>query len=296
VDDHVLPRIAFLGTGLMGRPMAARLLAAGYPVTAWNRTLDKARGLEEHGATVAPDPAAALRDAEGVVLMLADAPAIRDTLLTGGAAGLLDSRTVIQMGTIAPSESRELGAAVTGRGGSYLEAPVLGSIAEASAGRLVVMVAAPPPLFERWLPLLRQLGPEPRLVGPIGQAAALKLALNQLIATITTAYATGLGLVRRSGVDLALWADVVRASALYAPTFDKKLRRMIDRDFEPANFPARLLLKDLRLVTAEAARLGLCAPFLDGLVEILERTVDAGLGEADYSSLAAAVEPPDRPD
>ena len=295
MNAPTLPTIAFLGTGLMGRPMAGRLLAAGYPVTVWNRTPDKARSLADQGATVVPAASAAIREAQAVMLMLADAPAIRDTLLTGDAPGLLASRTVIQMGTIAPSESCELGAAVTARGGSYLEAPVLGSIAEASAGRLVVMVGAPPELFERWLPLLRELGPEPRLVGPVGQAAALKLALNQLIATITTAYATGLGMVRRSGVDLSLWADIVRSSALYAPTFDKKLHRMVDRDFEPANFPARLLLKDLRLVAGEAARVGLFAPFLAGLVEILEHTVEAGLGEADYSALAAAVEPPDQP-
>ncbi len=74
------------------------------------------------------------------------------------------------------------------------------------------------------------------------------------------------------------------------PTFDTKLQRMVDRDFEPANFPARLLLKDLRLVVGEAARVGLFAPFLGGLVEIVERTVDAGYGEADYSALAVAVE------
>jgi len=197
MDDRTLPRIAVLGTGLMGRPMAGRLLAAGFPVTVWNRTLDKARPLADDGAAVAPSAAAAIRDADAVVLMLADAPAIRDTLLAGEDAGALAGRTVIQMGTIAPAESLELATAVADRGGSYLEGPVLGSIAEAATGRLVVMVGASPPPFERWLPVLRAFGPEPRLIGPPGQAAALKLALNQLIATITTAYAVGLGMVRR---------------------------------------------------------------------------------------------------
>lgn len=293
--DHTMPRLAVLGTGLMGRPIAARLLAAGYPVTVWNRTPDKAAPLAVEGATVAPSPAAAIRAAEAVVLMLADAPAIRDTLLSGEPAELLRGRTVIQMGTIAPSESLELEAGLAEHGAGYLEAPVLGSIAEASGGRLVVLAGASPEQFERWLPLLRALGPDPRLVGPPGHAAALKLALNQLIATITTAYALGLGMVRRSGVDLELWAEIVRGSALYAPTFDKKFGRMVERQFLPANFPARLLLKDLRLVTDQAQRLGLFAPFLGGLVAIVERTVDAGLGEADYSALAAAVEPADAP-
>lgn len=291
--DHTLPRLAVLGTGLMGRPIAARLLAAGYAVTVWNRTADKTAPLAAEGAVVAPSAVAAIRAAETVVLMLADAPAIRDTLLSAEPAGLLRGRTVIQMGTIAPSESLDLEAGLAEHGATYLEAPVLGSIAEASGGRLVVLVGASPENFERWLPLLRSLGPDPRLVGPPGHAAALKLALNQLIATITTAYALGLGMVRRSGVDLELWAEIVRSSALYAPTFDKKLDRMVERHFLPANFPARLLLKDLRLVNEQAKRLGLFAPFLGGLVEIVERTVDAGLGEADYSALAAAVEPAD---
>ena len=293
--DSTLPHVAFLGTGLMGRPMAGRLLAAGFPVTVWNRTLDKARPLAEQGAAVATSPSSAIEVAEAVVLMLADAPAIRATVLEGEAAGRLGGRTVIQMGTIAPVESVELAHAFASLGADYLEAPVLGSIGEAAAGRLVVMAGAPPGLFERWLPLLRALGPEPRLIGPPGSAAALKLALNQLIATITTAYAVGLGMVRRSGVDLADWTAIVRSSALYAPTFDKKLPRMIDRDFTPANFPARLLLKDLRLVAHEADRLGLFAPFLAGLIEIVERTVEAGYGDADYSALAIAVEPADGP-
>jgi len=293
--DHTLPRLAVLGTGLMGRPIAARLLATGYPVTVWNRTPEKAGPLAADGATVAPSAGAAIRAAEAVVLMLADAPAIRGTLLSGETSGLLGGRTVIQMGTIAPSESLELEAALAEHGAGYLEAPVLGSIAEASGGRLVVLVGASLEQFERWLPLLSALGPDPRLVGPPGHAAALKLALNQLIATITTAYALGLGMVRRSGVDLELWAEIVRGSALHAPTFDKKFDRMVERDFLPANFPARLLLKDLRLVADQAQRLGLFAPFLGGLVAIVERTVDAGLGEADYSALAAAVEPAGAP-
>jgi 3-hydroxyisobutyrate dehydrogenase len=293
--DHTLPRLAVLGTGLMGRPIAGRLLAAGYPVTVWNRTADKASPLAAEGAGVAPSAAAAIRAAEAVVLMLADAPAIWDTVLPGEPADLLRGRTVIQMGTIAPSESLELEAALAKHGAGYLEAPVLGSIAEASGGRLVVLAGASPEQFDRWLPLLRALGPDPRLVGPPGHAAALKLALNQLIATITTAYALGLGMVRRSGVDLELWAEIVRGSALYAPTFDKKFDRMVERHFLPANFPARLLLKDLRLVADQAQRLGLFAPFLGGLLAIVERTVDAGLGEADNSALATAVEPADAP-
>jgi 3-hydroxyisobutyrate dehydrogenase-like beta-hydroxyacid dehydrogenase len=130
-------------------------------------------------------------------------------------------------------------------------------------------------------------------VGEVGRAAALKLALNQLIATITTAYATSLGLIRRAGVDLDVYTHIVRESALYAPTFDKKLDRMVNREFVPANFPARHLLKDVRLYQEEAAVQGLFAPHLAGIASILERTIDGGFGGADYSALAVAVDPGD---
>lgn len=286
------PHIAFLGTGLMGRPMAARLLAAGYPVSVWNRTASKTAPLAHRGAAVAEAPAEAIRSADAVVLMLADAPAIAATLLDPASCAELGGRTVIQMGTIAPAESLELAGEVTRLGANYLEAPVLGSIPEAEAGRLLVMVGSDPESFHQWLAVLEVFGGEPRLIGPPGRAAALKLALNQLIATITTAYAVGLGMVRGAGIDVDLWADVVRSSALYAPAFDKKLPAMIERSFLPANFPVRHLLKDVRLARADAARVGLYTPHLAGLEEILERAVEADLGDADYSALAAAIEPP----
>ncbi len=284
-------RIAFLGTGLMGRPMVLRLLSQGFPVTVWNRTKSKALALEAAGATLEPSPAQAITASDAVVLMLTDAQAIEETLLTDPAQQHLAGRTVIQMGTISPEESRRIGREIQRSGASYLEAPVLGSIPEAADGELVVMVGAEPEVFERCLGVLSRFGPEPRLVGPVGRAAALKLALNQLIATITTAYAASLGLVRRSGVDVGAYAEIVRHSALYAPTFDKKLGRMLDREYTPANFPARHLLKDIRLFSEESAVQGLFTPHLAGIASILEKTIERGLGDADYSGLADAVDP-----
>jgi 3-hydroxyisobutyrate dehydrogenase len=223
--------------------------------------------------------------------MLADASAICELLFTDDCR-LLEGRTIIQTSTIGRGESVAIAERAKKLGADYLEAPVLGSIAEASEGRLIVMVGADKRLYHRWLPFLRCFGPEPRLIGEVGQASALKLALNQLIGTITAAYAQSLGLIRRSGVDVDVYADIVRSSALYAPTFDKKLPRMLDRCFEPANFPARHLLKDMRLFGSEAELLGLFAPAANGVAEILQRTLDAGLGGADYSALSVTVDPP----
>lgn len=286
-----MSRLAFLGTGLMGAPMARRLLAAGHELTVWNRTRSRAEPLAADGATVAASPAEAVAGAAAVVTMVADAAAVSEALFPAGTDSPLAGRAVLQMSTIGPDESRELARRVADAGGEWLEAPVLGSIPQASDGSLLIMAGGEPALYERWRPVLEAMG-TPRLVGPVGHAATLKLAMNQLIASITAAYASSLGLVRRAGVDVDAFADTVRASALYAPTFDKKLANMLERRFEPANFPARHLLKDVRLFEHAAGRFGLDTAFVEGVRTLLEATVARGLADVDYSALAAAVDPP----
>lgn len=286
-----MSRLAFLGTGLMGAPMARRLLAAGHRVAVWNRSRAKAEPLAEDGATVADSPAEAIGAGEGVIIMVADAAAVSEVLLQPSAVEALRGRTVLQMSTIGPGESRELGDRVRAAGADWLEAPVLGSIPQATAGSLLIMAGGESALYERWQPVLQAMG-APRLIGPVGHAATLKLAMNQLIAALTAAYASSLGLVRRAGVDVEAFADTVRASALHAPTFDKKLAGMLAHDFEPANFPARHLLKDVRLFEAEAERLGVDTRVVDALRRVLESTVESGRADADYSAMAAAIDPP----
>jgi 3-hydroxyisobutyrate dehydrogenase-like beta-hydroxyacid dehydrogenase len=284
-------KIALLGAGLMGQPMAERLLASGHEVVVYNRTREKAEQLKPKGAAIAEEPDQAIRSAACVILMLADAQAIRQVLMSGTTWKALAGRTVIQMGTIAPSESQALQRDVMAAGGEYLEAPVLGSIPEAQAGNLVVMVGGGSDQFERWVPLLQCLGQTPRLIGPVGQAAAVKLALNQLIASLTSAFALSLGLVLRAQVPVDMFMTVLRQSALYAPTFDKKLSRLLDRDYANPNFPTRHLLKDVDLFLSEAGHVGLETGVLEGLRRLLEQTVAENWGNADYSALFNVVNP-----
>ncbi len=280
--------VAFLGTGLMGRPMIRRLVQAGHPVVAWNRTASKAEPLRELGVRVAATAADAVTRAQVVVLMLTDAAAIRAVLLDGPVRGLLAGRTVIQMGTIAPSESRALAQDLTDLGGEYLEAPVLGSIPEAEGGTLIVMAGAAEPALARWRGLLAAFG-EVVHVGEVGQGAALKLAMNQLIAAETAAFALSLALAEREGVPVETFMEVLRASALYAPTFDKKLERMLAHRYGDPNFPTRHLLKDVELFLSEADRLGLDAGPLAGVRALLRRAIALGHADDDYSALREAV-------
>ncbi len=285
--------VGFIGTGLMGLPMAERLLAANLSVIAYNRTSEKLEPLKNAGVAIAQSPVEVLQEAECVLLMLTDAPAIQAVLLSPEARSALAGRTIIQMGTIAPSESRAIASEVEAAGGDYLEAPVLGSIPEAQAGKLIVMVGSSPEQFQRWLSLLQQLGPETRLIGEVGSAAALKLALNQLIGSLTTAFALSLGFVMRQGVDVETFMDILRNSALYAPTFDKKLQRMVERNYANPNFPTKHLLKDMTLFLGEAQSAGLNANSLEGVQAILEMAQKLNLAEADYSALFSAVSPED---
>jgi len=280
--------IGFIGTGLMGLPMAQRLLA-DRSLVVYNRTAEKLEPLVQAGARAATSPADLLQQCPVVITMLTHAEAIRGSLLSEEARSHLAGRTIIQMGTIAPSESRHLQDEIQAAGGDYLEAPVLGSTPEARDGKLLVMVGASPDQFQQWLPLLKSFGNQPRLIGAVGSAAALKLTLNQLIGSLTTAFSLSLGFVQQQGVEVETFMQILRQSALYAPTFDKKLQRMIDRDFSNPNFPAKHLLKDVNLFLQEATAAGQQVNSLAGVQQILQKTCDLGLAEADYSALFAAV-------
>lgn len=283
--------IGFIGTGLMGLPMAERLLEAKMPVIAYNRTQSKLEPLQAAGAQIATTPVEVLQTADCVVLMLTNAAAIREMLLSEETKAYLSGRTIIQMSTIAPTESQAIAAEVVAAGGDYLEVPVLGSIAEVKAGKLIVMVGASPEQFERWLSVLQQFGSAPRLIGPLGTAAALKLALNQLIGSLTTAFGLSLGFVMRQGVPIDAFMEILRESALYAPTFDKKLQRMVDRNYENPNFPTKHLLKDMTLFSDEAKSAGLNTNSVEGVQEILRIAQTLGLADEDYSALFSAVNP-----
>ncbi len=285
-------KIGFLGTGLMGRPLVERLLAAGHDVIAYNRTPEKAAPLAEAGAEVVENPLSAITASEMVIAMLSDAEALESVLLTAEARSALAGRTVINMATIAPEEARRIAGEVEAAGGAFMEAPVLGSIPQAETGTLLLMVGATEAQFEQAGPVLQCFGESPRLIGPVGQGATLKLAMNQLIASLTAAFSLSLGLVQREGVDVEAFMGILRESALYAPTFDKKLDKMRSRDFGTANFPTQHLLKDVRLFHRVAAETGLHDAFLAEIGRALEATVDAGLERADYSAIFNAIVPP----
>lgn len=284
--------VTVIGLGLMGQGMARRLMRSGHALTVYNRTREKAALLEMLGAKIAETAAAAVCSSPVTILMAADANAIKDLLFPRGRSRLdLGGRTVVQMGTIAPEESLDIKKGVEESGGSYLEAPVLGGPPEAEEGRLHVLVGSTPAQYETWRSLLRALSPAPLYVGPAGKAAAFKLALNQILAAEAAAIAFSLAVVSRNGIEVEQFMGVLRTSSLYAPQFEKKLSRMLKRDFVPASFAAKHLEKDVKLAVAEGRRLGLDTSSVEGIGQLVHRAAEAGLSGADYSAIYAVVNP-----
>ena len=284
-------KITLLGLGLMGQPIALRLLHCGHEVLAWNRSSEPLAKAAEAGLNTEPDLKRAISHGELIILALSDADAIDQVLSSNGVGELLKQRTVLQMGTIAPDESRALSQRVKESGGDYLEAPVLGSIPEARAGQLIVMAGGSQAVYQHCLLMLRCLGKEVDLVGPVGQAAAMKLALNQLIASLTAGFAQSLGLVRAEGVEVEQFMHLLRESALYAPTFDKKLQKYLDHDYSNPNFPLKHLIKDMGLFKRVAEESGINALIAEAMQTVFLQGQDAGYGDEDYSSLYEAINP-----
>jgi 3-hydroxyisobutyrate dehydrogenase len=282
-------QMGLIGTGLMGGPMGDRLLSAGHGLTVYNRTAQKTEGLVKNGAVSAQGPGEVIAQSETIVLMLADGAAIETCLFSE----TLDwtGKMVIQMGTIAPQESIAIAKRVTNLGGRYLEAPVLGSIPEARSGSLIIMVGATPEDFDRALPILQLFGPAPKWIGPVGSGSVVKLALNQLIGSLTAGFSLSLGLLQASGTPIEGFMEILRQSALYAPTFDKKLQRMLDRNYENPNFPTQHLLKDMRLFNTAASPKGLNIEVSEAIVSVLTQALAQNLAALDYSAIYDAIAP-----
>ena len=283
-----MTRIALLGTGLLGDAIGHRLLARGLELGVWNRTPERCRTLLNAGADQICNLNEVAANWDAVITVLRDGPVTQQTV---AALGDLKGGCIIPMGTMGVTEIRALHRQVQQQNGTCLEAPVLGSRPQALQGSLLVMAGGEPELFEQQRPLLNLLAEDPLLVGPIGSGAATKLALNQLIASLTHAFSLSLRLVQQAEVPVDTFMSILRSSALYAPTFDKKLQRMLDGHYADPNFSTALLRKDLHLFLEEATAAGLQSKGLHGLDSLLQEAKGSDLDNLDYCALHELTQP-----
>lgn len=283
-------KIAFLGTGLMGAPMARRLLGAGFSVTVWNRDSAKAAALGRGGATVAGSAAEAARGASVVITMLTDAAAVGEVLFgNGGIAGVLDEgATVVDMSSIAPEAARDHAARLAQRGVRHIDAPVSGGVVGAEAGTLAIMAGGDAAAVTDMAGVFAPLGRVTH-VGPSGTGQLAKLGNQQIVAITIGAIAEAMVLVEAGGGSRAAFRDAIRGGFCESRILDLHGQRMIAREFAPGG-TARNQLKDLDAVMATAQALSLSLPLTEAVhAEFAEFVAEDG-GEKDHSGLLLHLE------
>lgn len=282
-------RVAVIGTGRMGTAMVGRLAGAGHHLTVHNRTRAKAEAVAaRHDAAVAPTPREAVREADVVLVSLADDAAVRAAY--GGAdglvAGLAAGQVVADTSTVDPETLRGLEAAVVAAGAALLDTPVSGSVSTVEAGALLVMAGGDAAALERARPALEAIASRIVHLGPLGAGATMKLVVNAMVHALNGALAEALVLAEKAGLDRACAYDVIAASAVGAPFVAYKRDAYLSPEGTPVAFALNLVAKDLALADALAARVAAPMPQLATNREVVQRAVAAGLGDADLSALA----------
>lgn len=283
-------KIGFIGLGLMGEPMASNLAAAGTPLVVWNRTADRCAPLQKAGAQVAACPADVLRACGTVILMLADEQAIDSVLQRRGSRIGLDlaGRTIVHMGTTAPSYSAALGADIAAAGGRYVEAPVSGSRGPARAGQLVAMLAGERATVDAVAPLLTPMCRQTVYCGPVPNALLMKLAINLFLITMVTGLSEAAHFAAQNGLDIEQFLAVHDAGPMASEVSRTKLRKIVAGDFS-AQAAAHDVLKNNRLIFQAARAAGVPTPLLDACYSLFDTTVSLGHGARDMIAVLEAI-------
>lgn len=287
-----MARVAFLGLGIMGAPMAASLRRAGHEMTVFNRTRERAEAFAaEHGATVAATPAEAAARAEAVFTMVVDGAQVRALLLgdDGVAAAAAPGTLCVDTSTIAPAEAREVGAALTERGLRFVDAPVTGSSPRARDATLTIMAGGAPEDVARARPLLEAMGSLVLHVGELGQGQMLKLVNNAVAASHAAVLAQALVAARATGVDLDALVQVMRAGSGGSAMLELKAGPMLAHDWSTL-FKTEHMLKDLRLCLDAAQDAGVPFPAAAATRDALVAAVGRGHAEDDFASVLEVYE------
>ncbi|HEV2488818.1 MAG TPA: NAD(P)-dependent oxidoreductase [Candidatus Acidoferrales bacterium] len=281
-------KVGLIGLGLMGSPMARNLLKAGFPLTVWNRSRDKAEQLAREGAHVANSPQVTAAGADVLITIVSDPPALEQVLFgaNGALAGLKKGSILIDSSTVSPALARRVAKACAERGVDFLDAPVTGGTWGAEKGELVFMIGGKKEALDRAEPVLQAVGKRFFLLGPNGAGQTVKLAMNLILALEVEALAEGLELVSRAGVPGERLIEVLQSSMARAPVLDVKAPMLLKRDFKPS-FPLRLMHKDMGLALELAKEIGVRLPASAAAFEAYSAVKAATKGDVDYAAIGA---------
>lgn len=280
------PTIAVLGAGRMGAPMARNLLDAGFAVSVWDRTPEKAHPLSDSGARLFHSPAETVDGAEVVLTMLPNGPITDDVMsdTDGALASLRPGSVWLQMGTVGIEWADRLARRASDHGIEFVDAPVSGSDGPAREGTLVVLASGPDEVHDRVDPVFDAIGKQTLWLGPAGDGSRFKLVLNNWLATVVEGVAETIALAETLGLDADLVPDTLAESPLGSPYAVAKGRAMVERHFEPG-FTLGLAFKDIGLALDAAEANGLDLAITKSIVERWGRAMAGGLGDEDVSTV-----------
>jgi 3-hydroxyisobutyrate dehydrogenase-like beta-hydroxyacid dehydrogenase len=276
--------VGFVGLGVMGGGIAARLNAAGHDVVGYNRTREKARWLEERGGRLLDTPRAVAEACDIVFSMVTNTQALAAVAEgpDGIIGGLRPGQVYIDMTTCSPEASRELAAKVARTGAGMLDAPVSGSVATLEQGKLAIMVGGDEEAFGKVEPILLDIGPTVRRVGENGQAVLMKIAINLSLQVQIVAFSEGLLLAVKSGIDPAVALETMLKSVIASPMLSYRAPFILDPP-EEAWFDVNMMQKDMNLALEAGRRLDVSMPTTAAANEILTAARAMGLGEHDFA-------------
>ncbi len=273
-------KVAFLGLGIMGRPMAANLAKKGHEVTVWNRTPK-----DVEGARTAATPREAAEGVEVVWMCVSDTAAVEQVLFgeNGVEGSLREGMIVADSSTISPAKTLEFAQRVRQHGADYVDAPITGSKIGAEAGQLIFMVGGAEPALERIQPLFEAMGKAVKRMGETGKGQATKLTMNLMIALTFEGFAEALTLATKQGVRAEDLLELIGMTMVKSGVVDYKGPFVLRNDFSP-NFPLRLMYKDIRLMLEAAKQARVKLPGLEKVEEIYEIASEEGMDDLDYAA------------
>ncbi len=285
-NDH---RIAFIGLGVMGAGMASRLAENGHDITVYNRTRSKADEVAELGAKVADTPADAAKDADVVMISLADQNVVSKVVFDedGIFETLGEGSYVLDMSTVTPEFARELNGKAREAGYKHLDTCVLGNPMHARQGELRVMAGGDEADFKAIEPLLEAVGKEVTYLGEAGMGATMKLVLNMLMGVQMPALAEAVVFGERAGLDREKILEMISKSGYSSPVMSFRCAIMGQRNFEFAAFKLGLMRKDMTLVLGESQKLGVPMPVSESAYAMLTAAQQQGLGDLDVAAILA---------
>ena len=287
----MITTISYLGLGTMGGGMASNLLKAGYKLTVWNRSAEKCKPFARKGARLAESPADAIRDVDLVIYMLSNDQAVEEVVFgaNGILSGIKEGQIAMDMSTVLPATSLREQQAYSNRGVNFLDAPVFGSKTESAKAKLWIMAAGKRHTFEKVKPVLQHLGQTVHYFGKNGNATAMKLVGNLIVALELEALSEGLVLARKAGLDLSTVMEVVKVADFRSPLLVSNGQNILKRDFS-TSFALKLMLKDAGLIDKFAGSLQSPIPGLRVVEKNLKSAVALGFEKENASAVIKALE------